>query len=306
MAPIVRGPGHEPARDHTMAPPVAARDQIPAACATCHAGEKNAAAVVAAWKRRPVGPAAKRRLEIGAAVEAASLSGASPAAAATMARLADDPARGWFLRWALIQWLPDASNGPSSEEVLKPLRRALTDANPAIRRAAARALGRCGKPSDIETLDPATADPDPWTALEATHAMGLLGSPASGARLLQLLKRPDLIADARAQYMFGHACLVGQDAPRADTALRRALELNPMIVGAMNDLGLALIAQGKTEQAIDEWTLALDINPRFSAAKRNLEAAKTKATPGQTGGPPTSGASKAPPGAAGAPGPAPR
>jgi tetratricopeptide (TPR) repeat protein len=104
--------------------------------------------------------------------------------------------------------------------------------------------------------------------------MGLLGSPASGARLLQLVKRPDLIADARAQYLFGHACLVGQDYPRAETALRRALELNPMIVPAMNDLGLAFIGQGKREAAIAEWMLALDINPRFSAARRNLEAAK--------------------------------
>jgi len=88
------------------------------------------------------------------------------------------------------------------------------------------------------------------------------------------VKRPDLIADARAQSLFGHACLVGQDAPRAETALRRALELNPMIVPAMNDLGLALIGQGKRDEAIAEWRLALDINPRFSAARRNLETAK--------------------------------
>jgi superkiller protein 3 len=104
--------------------------------------------------------------------------------------------------------------------------------------------------------------------------MGLLGSPAVGARLLLLLKRPDLIADARAQYLFGHACLVGQDAPRAETALRRALVLNPMIVGAINDLGLALMGEGKDDEAIASWKRALDINPRFAAAQRNLEAAK--------------------------------
>ncbi len=308
MAPIVRGPGHEPARDHTMAPPVAGRGQIPTACAVCHAGSKNAAAVVAAWKRRPAGRAATRRLEIGAAVDAASEQGASPATATApaLARLADDTERGWFLRWALIQMLPESSGGPASDAVLLPLRRALTDPNPALRRTAARALGRHGKPEDIETLQRATEDSDPWTALEAVHAMGLLGSPASGARLLQLLKRPDLIADARAQYMFGHACLIGQDAPRAETALRRALEINPMIVGAMNDLGLALVAQGKPEQAIEEWKLALDINPRFSAARRNLEAARTKLSSGEIGGPPTSGAEPAPPGESGDPGPSPR
>jgi len=304
MAPILRGPGHEPARDHSMTPPVAGRGQIPAACAACHAGARNAASVAAAWKRRPAGRAATRRLEIGAAVDAVNREGAATATA--IARLADDAERGWFLRWALIQMLPASSAGPAPEDVLEPVRHALTDPNPALRRAAARALGRCGKPSDIETLQRATEDTDPWTALEAAHAMGLLGSPVSGARLLQLLKRPDLIADARAQYMFGHACLVGQDAPRAETALRRALEINPMIVGAMNDLGLALFAQEKREQAIEEWKLALDINPRFSAARRNLEAARAKVSSGETNGRPRSVAEPAPPGPAGDPGPAPR
>ena len=304
MAPIVRGPGRAPARDHSMTPPVAGRGQIPAACAACHAGAKNAALVAAAWTRRPAGRAAKRRLEIGAAVDATHGGGIENSK--TLARLADDPERGWFLRWALIQMLPATSAGPAPEDVLEPLRHALTDPNPALRRAAVRALGRCGKTSDIEALQRATEDADPWTALEAAHAMGLLGSPASGPRLLQLLKRPDLITDARAQYMFGHACLVGQDAPRAETALRRALDLNPMIVGAMNDLGLALIAQGKRDQAIAEWSLALDINPRFSAARRNLEAAKTNLNSGETGGPRKSDAGSAPPGPAGDRGPAPR
>jgi len=306
MAPILRGPGHQAARDHTMAPPVAGRGQIPAACAACHAGAKNAASVAAAWKRWPVGRAATRRLEIGAAVDAVGRKGATPKDAAALARLANDGDRGWFLRWALIQMLPESVAGKAPDEVLTPLRLALTDPNPALRRAAARGLGRSGSPSELEALNSATEDADPWTALEAAHAMGLLGSPASGARLLQLLKRPDLIADARGQYMLGHACLVGQDAPRAEAALRRALELNPMIVPAMNDLGLALIAQKRRDQAIVEWQRALDINPRYSAARRNLEAVREAINPGETGGTPTSAAEPAPPAAAGDPGPGPR
>jgi cytochrome c-type biogenesis protein CcmH/NrfG len=67
---------------------------------------------------------------------------------------------------------------------------------------------------------------------------------------------------------------VGQDAPRAETALRRALDVNPMIVPAINDLGLALLGQGKRDQAIAAWRRALDINPRFRPARQNLEAAK--------------------------------
>jgi predicted CXXCH cytochrome family protein len=272
MAPILRGPAGKAARDHSMAPPVAGEGQIPTACATCHAGAKNATVIADAWKRMPVGRAAQRRLEIGTAVDAASQG--KPEGRASLARLVDDAERGWFIRWAAIAKLAAGATGPAPDDVLDPVRRTLTDPNPALRRASARAIGICGKPADVEILQKATDDADPWTALEAAHAMGLLGAPTAGARLVQLLKRPDLIADARAQYLFGHACLVGQDAPRAETALRRALVLNPMIVGAINDLGLALMGQGKDDEAIACWKRALDINPRFTAAQRNLEAAK--------------------------------
>jgi predicted CXXCH cytochrome family protein len=84
MAPILRGPGRDAARDHTMTPPVAGSGQVPSACATCHAGAKNAAAVVAAWKRMPQGRAAKRRLELGTAIDAAALG--RPGAAASLTR----------------------------------------------------------------------------------------------------------------------------------------------------------------------------------------------------------------------------
>ena len=274
MAPILRGPATAGARDHSLAPPVAGSGHVPAACTSCHAKPDEAKALEAAWKRMPQGPAAKRRLAVGTAVEAAP-----DRRPVLLARIVADPARPWFLRWAALDKLADTAFGPASDEVLAPVRMALTDANPALRRAAARVLGRAGKPEDLAALQRATDDADPWTALEAVNAAGQLGSPTAGARLLQLLKRPDLIADARAHYMAGRGSLIGQDMPRAEIALRRALEINPMIVGAMNDLGLALIGQGKKDEAIVEWTRALDINPRFSAARRNLEAAAGGSVP---------------------------
>ncbi len=275
MAPILRGPGSEPARDHSMAPPVAGPGDIPAACVACHAGQRDAETVAAAWERRSQGRAAWGRLDVAAAVEAASDGNpAAPSSLAPLARIADNAEVGWFLRWASLQKIATSCQDAAGDEVLDPLRRCLTDPNPAVRRAAARALGKCGRRTDIAALERATDDADPWTALEAAQALGLLGAPTPAARLLQVLRRPDLIADARAQYVYGHACLVGQDAPGAETALRRALELNPMIVGAINDLGLALVGQGKRDQAIAAWRRALDINPRFAAAQRNLEAAK--------------------------------
>ena len=144
----------------------------------------------------------------------------------------------------------DGVPGPASEEVRPPSAAPSPMPIPpcAARRRAFSAA--CGKPSDIDALQRATDD------------SGSVGRPRSGARhrpsrishrriaLLQILKRPDLIADARAHYMAGHGSLVGQDMPRAELALRRALEINPMIVGAMNDLGLALIGQGRRTKRI--------------------------------------------------------
>ena len=271
MAKVLRGPGHEPARDHSMAPPIAGPGQIPAACVSCHAGAKNAGRIAEAWKQDAPGPAAKRRQEIVAAIDDDTAGRKSGPAA--LARLAGGPDRGWFVRWAALQKLASGRPAPSTEDAKDAIRHALTDPNPALRRAAARAMGIVGAPGDAETLQRATDDADPWTALEAARAMGQLGIPTAGARLVQLIKRPDLIAEARAQYAYGHACLVGQDMRHAESALRRALELNPLMVGALNDLGLALIGLNQKDAAIAAWQHALDINPRFSAARRNLDAA---------------------------------
>jgi predicted CXXCH cytochrome family protein len=271
MAAIVRGPGRDAARDHSMAPPVAGPGQVPAACAVCHAGAKNAGAISAAWQKMPVGNAARRRLEISSAIDGGSQS--------DLARIAADTSRGWFIRWALLQRIAAAPGGAGSDDVREALRQALADPNPAIRRAAASALARRGTPADTDAVQHATDDPDPWTALEAAQTMGALGAPTAGARLLQLMKRPDLIADARAQAAYGHACLVGQDFPRAEAALRRALELNPMNVIATNELGLALMGQGKREEAAVAWRRALDVNPRYAAARQNLDSATAQGSP---------------------------
>jgi superkiller protein 3 len=69
---------------------------------------------------------------------------------------------------------------------------------------------------------------------------------------------------------------MGKDFPRAEAALRRALELNPVNVIAINDLGLALMGQAKRDEASAAWHRALDINPRYAAARQNLDAAKAQ------------------------------
>jgi predicted CXXCH cytochrome family protein len=187
-----------------------------------------------------------------------------------LARVARDPSAPWFLRWASLQLLVAPEPGPVPQEVREAARAALTDPEPALRRAASRALARVGDARDGEAVHRATSDDDPWAALDAARALGALDVATAGGRLLQLLQRPDLVGDARAQLAYGHACVVGQDPVRGERALRKALELNPYMVAAMNDLGLALVAQGRSDEARAIWATALDVNPRLATARENL------------------------------------
>ena len=52
--------------------------------------------------------------------------------------------------------------------------------------------------------------------------------------------------------------------------IRKALQLNPRLVAAWGDLGLALANRGKLDQAIANYRTAIEINPRFAPAYYNL------------------------------------
>lgn len=56
----------------------------------------------------------------------------------------------------------------------------------------------------------------------------------------------------------------------ADPAIRRALELDPSLCAAENDLGVALCAAGRLDEAAARFLAALRINPRNSLALYNL------------------------------------
>jgi len=233
MPATLRGPASAPARDHTFAV-----------------------------------TADKRRRRIAHAVASARERGRD--GIAELARQARDANAPWFVRWAALQLLVAPVPGPVPAEAREAAKAALSDPDPALRRAAARALARIGDARDAEAVHRATSDEDPWVALDAARALGALDLPTAGGRLLQLLQRPDLAADARAQFAYGHACVVGQDAARGEKALRRALELNPYLLPAMNDLGLALVGQGRRDEARAVWQSALDVNPRLATARDNL------------------------------------
>lgn len=266
MAEIVRGPGRAAARDHTLAPPVAGPGEIPAACVTCHSGNDSAKA--AAWSTwRSASPASERRGRFSAATRALET---GHGAAAALGPIVENPANGWQLRtiaandlYALFDRTPDRAATTS-------LRRAIDDPDPAVRRAALRALGRSGDTSDLSKLAGLANDPDPFAALEAVVATGLIGDPGYPPRLTQAVARHDLAAEYRAHLAFGRAALLTKDWTRAERAFARVVELNPFVVSAWNDLGAARRGLGKEAEARAAWERALSINPRFEAARRNL------------------------------------
>ena len=52
-----------------------------------------------------------------------------------------------------------------------------------------------------------------------------------------------------------------------------AIKLNPDFADAHNNLGVALVAEGKNEEAISHYKMAIKLNPGFAAAQKNLETA---------------------------------
>lgn len=272
MPAIVRGPGSNLARDHSLSSPYAGPGEVPAACAVCHAGPQGAARAIEGWKRfgqhsREVA----RRKTIAQAIAVWRGSGASPAPA--LAPILCDARQGWLMRAFAASILERVEKDPgSAAEVARCLRQALDDPNPSLRRSAARALGLWGAASDREALVRLASTGDPFLALAAIESLGRLGDVEYGARLTTLARRLDLAAEYRAHSVIGSAYLYAKDWPRAERHLARSLELQPLQVRALNDLGIALLGQGREEAARALWHQVLEINPRFAEAKLNLEA----------------------------------
>jgi Flp pilus assembly protein TadD len=62
--------------------------------------------------------------------------------------------------------------------------------------------------------------------------------------------------------------------PDAEESLSRATAINPNLASAHNGLGVALAAQGKTDQAVVEWRRALELRPDYADAQYNLDRAR--------------------------------
>lgn len=76
--------------------------------------------------------------------------------------------------------------------------------------------------------------------------------------------------DGRGHYLLGCALHENQEREAAVQAYRRAIELNPADVDAMNNLGIAYQELGRLESAIDAYRKTLELNPQVIAARTNL------------------------------------
>ncbi len=271
MAAILRGPGRNPARDHTLAPPVAGTGEVPAACAACHKKKEDSAKVIRGWSLFPQRSAeTRRRLALSAA--RADAEKGERRAFSSLAAIAADAGQGWFVRYSAATWIEALARQLGSDAgAAASLRVALEDPNPALKRAAVRGLGRLSRSEDVPRLSALVSSPDPFLALDAVSALGIMGVPDYRTRLAQLVRRPDLAGEFRAQLAVGRAALLASDWPMARAALHRALELDPFVVVALNDLGIALYREGMLPQAREMWSRVLDLDPRFEAARKNLE-----------------------------------
>jgi hypothetical protein len=272
MAPILRGPASKRARDHSLSPPRADAGGIPPACLTCHSDPGSEERVVRGWARfTSAGAESRRRRAIAAAMALAERR--TPDAWTSLAALAGDLSEAWFVRLAAASRIsslgpPPVRNGKISD----PLKVAARDSNPALRRAALRALAQCASPPEGGILKDLAADRDSSVALEAASAMGQLRVPGFSFLLDQLARRPDLAEGYRIPLILGRAAVVNREWIRAEALLHRALEIHPFVLPAINDLGIALANQGRFAEARAMWEQTLEVNPGFEAARLNLSA----------------------------------
>ena len=98
---------------------------------------------------------------------------------------------------------------------------------------------------------------------------GYLGSVVPESKAL------DAILDAAFldKYQHGTDLLVAREYPAAIDELRAALMWNEDSAQAHNNLGIAFASTGRMTEAIEQFRLALGINPAFDDAKRNLAMA---------------------------------
>ncbi|MGB6687627.1 MAG: tetratricopeptide repeat protein [Terracidiphilus sp.] len=103
-----------------------------------------------------------------------------------------------------------------------------------------------------------------------------------GAAWSELLEQRDAIAnDKQALDAFGNMCAERGDSQAAEQAFRRVLELDPVDLTALSNLGTLLAKQGKLDDAIRLLRRAFDSNRDISGLAMNLARVQCMAGDGQ-------------------------
>jgi protein O-mannosyl-transferase len=104
------------------------------------------------------------------------------------------------------------------------------------------------------------------------HAAWALEIKPQGIDELRNRLGPDLLAEAH--YALGGSLASKNEFAAAADHFRAAVELRPDHDRARNNLGVALMRQGKTDEAIRWFEEAIQGDPKYAEAKKNLENAR--------------------------------
>jgi predicted CXXCH cytochrome family protein len=207
---------------------------VPNACTGCHTGKSDAWAAAAVAKWYPQAPSRPSWTGVIAAARASRLTNAGP-----LVQLAQDLVTPAIVRATAVSYLGGL---PGTAEAI---RRAATDADPMVRRAAAAALPSL-QPADRLTIGlPLTSDPVRTVRLEAV--MPLAQTPASF-----------FSGDERQRLM------------RGVDEYRRAQEFNGDRAEAHINLGALEQALGNFDEGRREFALAIARQPQFVPGYLNL------------------------------------
>jgi tetratricopeptide (TPR) repeat protein len=78
------------------------------------------------------------------------------------------------------------------------------------------------------------------------------------------------INEAESWHIIGYEHEINNRLQEAIVCYKKALDLNPNMVGTLNNIGSCYIALGKFQEAKEKYTKAVSLNPKFAMAYRNV------------------------------------
>ena len=243
---------------------------VPNACTRCHADRPPAWAAEHVAARYAGAPRGHQRYA--EALHAGSLG--APGAAAMLRAVARDGAQPAIARATALERLGAVAGGAVPEIA----RAGVRDADPLVRRAAARALDGADLATRIELLAPLLSDIVRDVRLEAARALAGARDrlpethrPAFDRGLEEYIAAQQLDADRPAAHLnLGLLYLARQRSEEAEAALRAALDLDPGFVPASVNLADLYRATGRDAEGERVLRAAIGHDARSPAARHAL------------------------------------